>query len=281
MDRSISNKLGLCMLLFSSQALHAQSPQPPALVLASDYQQGLDLQNYWVCEKYDGVRAYWDGKQLLSRAGHVIEVPQTISKQLPEMAVDGELWLGRGRFSELVSLIKQQSPNLNKWQEVQFVVFDLPHYPGPYQQRYRHLQTLSSTSEFMRVPVYRAYPGRPTLEQQLAKISAEGGEGLMLRDPQSMYLPTRSNALIKYKSYQDAEAKVVAYSDGKGKYRGMLGALVVQDQQGRQFKIGSGLSDQLRADPPPIGSLVEYRYNGLTEHGKPRFARFVRVHQTL
>jgi DNA ligase-1 len=211
----------------------------------------------------------------------VINLPSALSEQLPEVAVDGELWLGRGQFSDLVSLIKQQDVSLNKWLEVQFIVFDLPHHPGSYQQRYRHLQTLSSASNFMRVPAYRAYPGRPKLEQQLARISAEGGEGLMLRDPKSMYLPTRSNALIKYKSYQDAEAKVIAYSDGKGKYRGMLGALVVQDQQGRQFKIGSGLSDQLRADPPPIGSLVEYRYNGLTEHGKPRFARFVRVHQTL
>ncbi|WP_411993119.1 DNA ligase [Agarivorans sp. DSG3-1] len=280
MDRSLSAKLSVCLFLACANEGLAQQ-QPPQLILATDYQQGLDLQRYWVCEKYDGVRAYWDGKQLLSRNGHVIGLPESIAQQLPNVAVDGELWLGRGQFSALVSLVKQKNSRVEQWQDVRFVVFDLPNYPGPYQQRYRQLQTLSSTSAFMTVPSYRAYPGRPKLEQELAKISAEGGEGLMLRDPESMYIPSRSNALIKYKSYQDAEAEVVAYSGGKGKYSGKLGALVVQDQQGRRFKIGSGLSDQLRSNPPPIGSLVEYRYNGLTEHGKPRFARFVRVHQTL
>lgn len=281
METSLSSKLSLCLLLISSREAFAQAVQPPQLMLAADYQQDLALQHYWVCEKYDGVRAYWDGTQLLSRRGHIIELPKAWLSQLPKVAVDGELWLGRGQFSHLVGLINQHNPSLPLWQEVRFIAFDLPHYLGSYQQRYRHLQTLSAANTFMQVPVYRAYPGRPKLEQQLQQISAEGGEGLMLRDPESLYLPSRSNALIKYKSYQDAEAEVIAYSHGKGKYRGMLGALVVEDAQGRKFKIGSGLSDQLRAEPPPIGSVIEYRYNGLTEHGKPRFARFVRIHQAL
>lgn len=281
MESSLSSKLSFCLLLIGSREVFAQSSAPPQLMLAADYQQNLELQHYWVCEKYDGVRAYWDGKQLLSRNGHIIELPEVWLNQMPNVAVDGELWLGRGQFSNLVGLINQHNPSLIQWQEVSFVAFDLPNYLGSYQQRYQHLQILSAANSFMQVPVYSAYPGRPKLEQQLQQISAEGGEGLMLRDPNSLYLPSRSNALIKYKSYQDAEAEVIAYSDGKGKYQGMLGALVVQDAQGRKFKIGSGLSDQLRAAPPPIGSLVEYRYNGLTEHGKPRFARFVRIHQTL
>ncbi|WP_432455554.1 MULTISPECIES: DNA ligase [unclassified Agarivorans] len=281
MNASFNKTLSLSLLLFNSVEHEVYAAPPPPLVLASEYQQGLQLERYWVCEKYDGVRAYWNGQQLLSRSGRTISIPHELQQQLPAFALDGELWLGRGKFSELVGLIHRQQSKFEQWQKVQFMVFDLPHHPGNYRSRYQQLQGLAKQANFIRIPEYHNYPGRTQLAQELQKISAEGGEGLMLRDPNSFYLATRSHALIKYKAYQDGEAEVVAYSAGKGKYQGMLGALVVQDRQGQRFKIGSGLTDQLRVSPPPLGSLIEYRYNGLSSHGKPRFARFIRLHQTL
>ncbi len=277
-----SAPLSLCLLMlpFQQPAL-AEKTSAPALILASEYSQDVALQGYWVCEKYDGIRAYWDGQQLISRNGLVISLPKALVQQLPALPVEGELWLGRGQFSALQSLIQQQNFNVKQWQTLRFMVFDLPHAAGNYRQRYQHLQQLVENKPFLQLPTYQPYSNQLALERQLVELSDNGGEGLILRDPDALYLATRSKALIKYKSYQDGEAEVVGYSQGQGKYQNMVGALLVKDAQGRQFKLGSGLSEQQRAEPPAIGSMVHYRYNGLTNKGKPRFARFVRQHQPL
>ena len=113
----------------------------------------------------------------------------------------------------------------------------------------------------------------------MSQVEAQQGEGLMLHLGSARHSPGRSSALLKLKSYQDAEARVVAYSLGKGKYQGMVGALVVEDAQGLRFNLGSGLSYMDRQQPPAIGALVNYKFNGYTLRGIPRFARFWRVRQ--
>ncbi|MGJ4749160.1 hypothetical protein ACQV5M_22540, partial [Leptospira sp. SA-E8] len=75
----------------------------------------------------------------------------------------------------------------------------------------------------------------------------------------------------------DAEARVLAHLPGQGRHQGRLGALLVQASDGRRFQLGSGLSDALRAAPPPVGTWITYRYRGLTAKGLPRFASFLRV----
>ena len=99
----------------------------------------------------------------------------------------------------------------------------------------------------------------------------------MLHHRGSIYRNGRSEWLLKYKRHDDAEARVVAHLPGKGKYEGMTGSLLVERPDGVRFRLGSGLSDVQRADPPPIGAWVTYRYDGLTSKGVPRFARFLRV----
>ncbi|WP_287032112.1 hypothetical protein [Methylophilus sp.] len=83
--------------------------------------------------------------------------------------------------------------------------------------------------------------------------------------------------LLKLKPQLDAEAKVIAYVPGKGKYQGKMGALLVETLDGIQFKLGTGFTDAERAHPPPIGSLVTYTYRDVTKNGKPKFASFLRV----
>jgi len=61
----------------------------------------------------------------------------------------------------------------------------------------------------------------------------------------------------------------------------MLGSLMVETPEGLRFRIGSGFTDPQRRSPPPIGAIITYRYNGKTEKGIPRFARFLRVRQTF
>ena len=112
-----------------------------------------------------------------------------------------------------------------------------------------------------------------------SELEKAGAEGLMLHHQDALYKTGRSSDLLKLKTYQDSEARVIGYRPGKGKYQGMVGALVVKTPDGKEFAIGSGLTDALRQTPPPIGAMVTYRYNGLTRRGLPRFARFLRVRQ--
>ncbi|CAM5225563.1 ATP-dependent DNA ligase [Alishewanella longhuensis] len=103
----------------------------------------------------------------------------------------------------------------------------------------------------------------------------------MLHHQDARYKTGRSADLLKLKSYQDTEAIVIGYRPGKGKYQGRVGALIVRTPEGKEFAIGSGLTDVLRQTPPEIGTVITYRYNGYTNNGIPRFARFLRVRETF
>ena len=237
----------------------------------------IDINNYYVSEKFDGVRAYWDGKQFYSRQGHAYHAPQWFTQNLPKLPLDGELWLGRLQFEALLSIVKQQTPD-QRWRQIRYQVFDLPSQDGTFSERFKTLQTLPLPPQANAVKQQR-FNQLDALLKYLEESNKQGSEGLMLHHKAAYYSQGRNPLLCKLKSYSDAEATVIAYTAGKGKYRGMTGALVVKDANGLIFKIGTGLSDKLRRHPPKIGVLITYRYNGLTLNGLPRFARFMRIRQ--
>ena len=74
-----------------------------------------------------------------------------------------------------------------------------------------------------------------------------------------------------------SECKVLGYTKGKGKYKDVIGAIRCQLDNGVEFKIGTGLSDALRAKPPKIGEMVTFQYQKFTKYGKPRFPVYLRV----
>lgn len=251
----------------------------PALMLAATYHPGLDLAAYWVSEKYDGVRAYWDGQRLLSRGGEVLQAPDWYTAGWPAEPMDGELWAGRGQFEQVTSTVRRQVPDDDAWRRIRFMVFDLPNYPGRFDERLTAYQDLLRQ---MNRPWVVAVPqdkvrSHAELRARLQAMVKAGGEGLMLHRGDAPYRALRSDDLIKLKTHDDAEAQVLGFEAGKGKYVGMVGALLVQTPQGQRFKLGSGLSDALRRNPPPRGAWVTYRYRGLNDSGLPRFATFVRV----
>ncbi|NUU02486.1 DNA ligase [Herbaspirillum robiniae] len=250
----------------------------PPLMLANSYREGVLLQDYWVSEKYDGIRAFWDGARLLTRGGEVIQAPSWFVRGWPAQAMDGELWGGRGRFEETVSTVRQQTPNEAAWRAISFMVFDLPREPGSFDRRLAALGPLvaSLRQPWVEAVRQRKVASHQALQQLLEDVEHQGGEGLVLHRGASLYKPERNDDLLKFKSMEDAEARVVDYLAGKGKYQGMVGALVVETPQGLRFSIGSGLSDAQRRDPPPVGSIVTYRYRGLHGSGKPRFAALLR-----
>lgn len=251
----------------------------PALMLADVYRPGMPLADYWVSEKFDGVRGYWDGKQLWTRGGTLVGAPAWFTAPLPAVPLDGELWAGRGRFELATSTVRSQTPSDAAWREMRFMVFDLPAQPGDFDARLAALRKLLPITQApWVVPVaQQRATTHEALQTLLNKTVKLGGEGLMLHRGSAPYRGERNADLLKFKPYDDAEARVVGHAPGQGKHAGRVGALIVETPQGRRFKLGSGLTDAQRRDPPAIGTWVTYRYNGTNPSGLPRFARFMRV----
>ena len=267
----------LSVLLFA--AFGASAAAPPRNMLPTLYRPGIDVRDYWVSEKLDGVRGRWDGQHLWARSGASIDPPAWFTAGWPKQAMDGELWIARGRFETISTLVRIPGVGAAGWRAVHLMVFDLPDDRGPFEQRVQHIRTLVASthgSSLRSIPQFRV-GSRAELDARLKAVVAAGGEGLVLQHRAALYTPGRSATLLKYKPYDDTEARVVAYTPGQGKYAGQLGALIVRRPDGLQFRLGGGFSDHERAHPPPIGSDVTYRYNGLTAKGTPRFARFLRV----
>lgn len=261
----------------------AHAAEPPRLMLATGYHGHVAVADYLVSEKLDGVRGRWDGQALWTRGGERINAPPWFTQGWPRVPLDGELWIARGQFDTASALIRTGNPQDPAWRGLHFMLFDLPTHAGPFEARVARMQALvkTSASPQLRMVAQRRFENVAALDAQLARVVAAGGEGLMLHRRDAHYLVGRSDALLKYKPYQDAEARVVAHAGGKGKYAGKLGALLVQLPDGRLFRIGGGFTDAQRAAPPPVGAWVTYRYNGLTSKGLPRFARFLHVRDEL
>ena len=253
--------------------------KPPAVLLAENYNSSVDISQYLISEKYDGVRAIWDGKQLITRQGNAINAPAWFTKNLPKIAMDGELWLGRGQFDALSGTVRKEVPNDAEWQSITYNIFELPNAPGIFETRAKRIVEIVKQANLPQLKAVAQFrlKNQTILNLRLKKVVKNGGEGLMLHRADAQYITGRNDALLKLKPLYDAEATVIAYTQGKGKFKGKLGALVVETPDGIRFKLGTGFSDMQRESPPKIGSLVTYTYKDKTKTGKPKFASFLRV----
>ena len=255
----------------------------PAIALATLWGDHLDPANYLVSEKYDGVRGVWDGESLRFRSGRVVPAPAWFTARLPRVALDGELWLARGRFDAVSGIVRKTQPVDAEWRDVRYMAFELPGADGSFAERAQRLHEIARQTAWEPLVAVDQRPvaDRAALQRRLAATVALGGEGLVLHRADAPYQAGRTDALMKLKPEMDTEAVVVAHRAGQGRYTGQLGALEVRAPDGRRFLIGTGFSDAQRRDPPPIGSVVTYRYRDLTPSGLPRFASFLRVHDAL
>ena len=257
--------------------------EAPSLLLANVYREGVDLDRYWVSEKLDGVRAYWDGERLLSRKGNPINAPPWFVEHYPRVPLDGELWMGRGAFERLSGAVRRQVPDDAQWRGIRFMVFDLPSSPGTFDRRLQRLREMFETiaSPYLALVEQFRVADRAELMETLDRVVAGGGEGLMLHRGSSLYTAGRGDDLLKLKTHEDAEAVVVGHLPGKGRLTGMLGALLVETPEGLRFRLGTGFSDEERRNPPPLGATVTYKYYGRTRNGVPRFASFLRIRDEI
>jgi len=256
--------------------------KPPPLLLAHTWENDTDLSGWWISEKLDGVRAYWTGQQFLSRQGNVYHAPAWFTDGLPNVPLDGELWLDRKAFQRTVSIVRRQDQS-DHWREVRFVLFDAPAVQGGFEARQEFLEATISEHQpqFARVLEQNRCRGHSHLREELSRITSLGGEGLMLRQPGSRYEVGRSNTLLKAKVMLELDAHVVEHVAGQGRHRGRMGALLVQLANGLTFNVGTGFSDSERESPPIVGSVITVRYQELTDRGVPRFPSFVRVRRDV
>ncbi|ABG38605.1 ATP dependent DNA ligase [Paraglaciecola sp. T6c] len=249
----------------------------PEIELANRFNDAVNVSDYLVSEKLDGIRARWDGSRLLTRTGNPIFAPQWFTNGLPKHIFDGELWIARQRFEKTASVVLTHEPG-DDWREVKFMLFDLPEFTGAFSERLRMLEVLVQQANLPHLQVIpqQKLHSKSALMQLLDQVIDGGGEGLMLHHEDALYTPSRSDNVLKLKKHQDAEAIVLAHLPGNGKYQGMMGSIRVQMSNGKVFKIGSGFSDQERLSPPPIGAVITFKYYDLTINGIPKFASYIR-----
>jgi len=250
----------------------------PPLLLAESWDNAADLTDWWMSEKLDGVRAYWDGKQFVSRQGNLYHAPDWFIEGLPAVPLDGELWIDRKKFQRTVSIVRRQDKS-DLWNEVRFLIFDAPSASGGFEERLAFLQDAlaKGASKFALPHAHERCKNLKALRAELTRIESLGGEGLMLRQPGSKYVAGRSTTLLKVKTFHDAEATIIGHQAGAGRHKGRLGALLVRLPDGTEFAIGTGFSDRERENPPTVGATVTFRYQELSETGVPRFPSWVGV----
>ncbi|MEY4416682.1 MAG: hypothetical protein RIQ53_3975 [Pseudomonadota bacterium] len=269
--------LGAGLGLLLTRAAQAAAPLP--LMLAREWPADADPAGHLVSEKFDGLRALWDGERLRLRSGALVLAPDGFTRDLPPLPLDGELWAGRGRFEEASATVRAARPDAAAWRRIRFQVFELPAGGGRYVERAAQLQQLCADAglEHLVAVTQRPVQDRAGLQRCLDDVLVLGGEGVMLHHADAPVATGRHAGLWKHKPLHDAEATVIAHLPGQGRLQGLLGALQVRGDDGVVFAIGTGLSDAQRADPPPPGSRVTYTHRGRTAAGVPRHASFLRV----
>jgi len=258
--------------LMLTLALHATDLQHAKIYVDQN------ISGWMMSEKYDGIRAYWDTKELRSKSGKLLHPPQSFLDALPPFSLDGELWIGRQNFEELASIVLDKEPSKG-WGKVRYMIFEVPLAQGNFLARLakaeRYIQKHKPSP--LHLIQQHVCSDAVALEQFLDEVVAKGGEGVMVKDGSLAYFSGRSSHLLKVKRAHDMEGIVVGYKEGKGKYSSMVGSLLVELADGQRFYLGGGLSDALRKDPPSLGSRVTFKYYGFTKKGKPKFASFMRV----
>ena len=274
----LSIALTICLTAASVLTTAVAAEDKPALLLAEKYHQHIDLAAYWVSEKLDGVRAFWNGEKLISRGGNAFAAPSWFTAGFPALPLDGELWVGRGQFEGTASIVSRHTPH-EGWRRVRYMVFDLPEDDGTFDVRLQnlHAAVAASPNKFLAVTPQHKMPDHKALLEKLDTVVANGGEGLMLHRGDSRYHAGRSMDLLKLKRFDDAEGIVIAHNPGKGRLAGLMGSVTVRTAQGVIVKIGSGFTDDERKNPPPIGATITFKHQGFTASGKPRFPVFWRV----
>ncbi len=272
--------LTIVLLLPSTLMAELKANENKSAMLANSWMPSIDIDGWWLSEKLDGVRGCWTGQEMLSRSGKKLNVPKWFTRNFPPFALDGELWIERGAFSKLMSIIRTVKQG-EDWKEVGYYIFDVPIKGVVFEKRIEKAEKWfkQHPSLYGRVLHQKICSDNVHLIKELKTIEDLNGEGVMLRRPGSFYKSGRSGDILKVKTFHDAEAIVIAHKKGKGRNSERMGSLLVKLPSGKKFLIGTGFTDLERENPPPVGSTITFKYKEINKSGIPRFASYLRVRQ--
>ena len=229
-------------------------------------------------EKLDGIRAYWNGKSLISRGGKKIYAPKWFIKDFPSFEIDGELWSKRADFENISSIVRDKIPS-KEWREITYHIFEVPNAKGNLFERLTKVKPYES--KILKSVKQIEIKDKKHLDIFLDDILKKRGEGVVVRNPNVGYINHRTSMALKVKKFKDAECEVLGYTKGKGKFEGLVGAIICRLDNGIEFKIGSGLKRKDRENPPKIGAKITFKYQNITKYGKPRFPVYLRLFYTI
>ena len=254
----------------------AKATAPPIL-LAHKWETEHDPTGWWMSEKLDGVRAYWDGETFVSRLGNQFHAPDWFIADLPADPLDGELWVGRKMFQRTTSIVRSGAAE-RRVEDGHVRRVRRAERDGPFEERLAHAQKVLEDGRARRTRAGSSTSlceGLDHLREELARVEALGGEGLMLRQPGSKYEVGRSSTLLKVKTFHDAEARVVGHAPGTGKHKGRLGALIVRAARRHAVHRRHRLLRRRAREPAGDRRVITFRYQELSDDGVPRFPIYV------
>lgn len=267
----------LVILLFSpSPLLSKDLPLQKPVVYCGEE----NIQGWYMSEKLDGIRGYWNGKQLLTRKGNIINAPKWFTNNFPPFELDGELWSKRNNFEFIQSTVLKKTAS-DSWKKITYNIFEVPNQKGEFKQRLKKAESWfkSNKNSHVKIIPQIVCKGKKDLDEFLNSIESMGGEGVIIKDPHKPYHTGKKPFILKYKSFKAMEGIVISINKGKGKYKNMMGSLGIKLENGVTFNLGTGFSDLERKNPPKLNSTIRFKYYGFTKNKIPKFPSFLHVRE--
>lgn len=267
----------LVILLFSpSPLLSKDLPLQKPVVYCGEE----NIQGWYMSEKLDGIRGYWNGKQLLTRKGNIINAPKWFTNNFPPFELDGELWSKRNNFEFIQSTVLKKTAT-DSWKKITYNIFEVPNQKGEFKQRLKKAESWfkSNKNSHVKIIPQIVCKGKKDLDEFLNSIESMGGEGVIIKDPHKPYHTGKKPFILKYKSFKAMEGIVISINKGKGKYKNMMGSLGIKLENGVTFNLGTGFSDLERKNPPKLNSTIRFKYYGFTKNKIPKFPSFLHVRE--
>jgi len=239
---------------------------------------------YFASPKLDGIRGVCINGKMLSRTGKPIKGVEHIEEVVKKLDInlDGELLIPGQHFQTSSGKLRSN----NSSPDAKYYVFDTPDTSLPFSKRLDIIAGLKGLSKYIKVVKHKVVTSSEEIHGFYNTCLNKGLEGLVLKEPDHYYKHSRSSLWMKMKEAHTIEGRVVDFKEGKDKYEGMLGALVVMLDNSVLADVGSGFTDQMRRDMwnnrvltgvSMYGRIVEIEYHERTLDGSLRHARYIRT----
>ena len=237
-----------------------------------------NISGWMMSEKLDGIRGYWDGKEMYTKQGNILFAPNKFTNNFPPFALDGELWSQRQDFENIQSTVLKHH---SSWVNITYNIFEVPRAKGDFIKRLQKARNWFQKHQNSHVHIIKQHPcpNQKVLLKYLENVTAKGGEGVMVKDPALTYFMGRTAHILKVKKAQDMEGKVTAHHYRTDRHT--LKSLTIQLKNSVSFKLGNGFTNEQRQNPPVIGSTITFKYYGFTKNGKPKFASYMRIQKVF